>query len=88
MDFYGYLLVQMGFEVSEASYFLVCNANRNAEIWLFDFQSLIPYHWDSDWIPSKIQEMINLLNSERIPEGHTSCKNCAYARQRKDRIIF
>ena len=26
--------------------------------------------------------MIDLLNRENIPEGHFSCKNCAYAKQR------
>ena len=26
--------------------------------------------------------MIDVMNSEEIPEGHTSCENCAYARQR------
>ena len=85
MDFYGYLLEQMGFDVSDVSYFLVCNADRNAEGFYgkFDFQEvIIPYQWNSDWIPSKIQEMIDLLNSEKVPEGHSSCKNCAYARQR------
>ena len=31
MDFYAFLLKEMGFEVDETSYFLVCNADRNAE---------------------------------------------------------
>jgi ATP-dependent exoDNAse (exonuclease V) beta subunit len=31
MDFYAYLLQQMGFEVSETAYFLVCNADRTAK---------------------------------------------------------
>ena len=30
----------------------------------------------------KIQKMIDTMNSTKIPEGHESCKNCAYARQR------
>ena len=30
MDFYGYLLSEMGHDVSETFYFLVCNANRKA----------------------------------------------------------
>ena len=31
MDFYAYLLQQMGFEVEEIAYFLVCNADREAD---------------------------------------------------------
>ena len=75
----------MGFNVSELSYFLVCNADRNAKQFAgkLDFNEvLIPYYWDSDWIPKRINEMIEVLNSEGTPDGNFSCKNCAYARQR------
>ena len=85
MDFYGYLLSEMGFQVSEMSYFLVCNADRNAAQFdgkLSFREVMIPYRWNSGWIPQKISEMIDLLNSDDIPEGHFSCKNCAYAKQR------
>ena len=67
------------------SYFLVCNANRNAAQFdgkLSFSEVMIPYRWDSSWIPQKISEMISLLNTDNIPEGHFSCKNCAYAKQR------
>ena len=85
MDFYGYLLSEMGFQVSEMSYFLVCNADRNAAQFdgkLSFSEVMIPYRWNSGWIPQKISEMISLLNTDNIPEGHLSCKNCAYAKQR------
>ena len=87
MDFYGYLLSEMGYEVSETSYFLVCNADRTATKFAgkLDFQEvLIPYSWNSEWIPEKVTEMIELLNSAEVPEAHFSCKNCAYARQRSN----
>ena len=29
-----------------------------------------------------IQKMIDLMNTDNIPESHLSCENCAYARQR------
>ena len=85
MDFYGFLLSEMGFRVSETSFFLVCNADRNASQFngKLNFREvMIPYRWNSGWIPQKISEMIDLLNCEKIPEGHFSCKNCAYAKQR------
>ena len=85
MDFYAYLLTEMDFEVSSISYFYVCNADRNAES--FDSkmnfkETLVPYQWDASWIESKVREMIDLLNSEELPEGNSSCENCAYAHQR------
>ena len=85
MDFYGYLLSEMGYNVSNTSYFLVCNADRNAMEFagkLKFSEVLIPYIWNSEWIPFKVNEMIELLNSSDVPEGNISCKNCAYSRQR------
>jgi len=85
MDFYAYLLQQMGFEVAETAYFLVCNADRRAEGFYGEMkfsETLIPYKWNTDWIPAKVSEMIDLMNQEKIPDAHPSCKNCAYARQR------
>ena len=85
MDFYSYLLSEMGFEVSPTSYFYVCNADRSANS--FDskmnfYETLVPYEWDSSWIEEKVIEMINVLNSEELPEINSSCENCAYAQQR------
>ena len=44
----------------------------------------LEYKFIGQYLSKKIdyQEMIDLLNSERVPEGHSSSKNCAYARQR------
>ncbi len=87
MDFYSYLLTEMGFEVSLISYFYVCNADRSVPAFnsnmIFE-ETLVPYKWDSSWIEDKVSEMINLLNSEELPESNPSCENCAYALQRRD----
>ena len=85
MDFYGYLLSEMEFDVSETFYFLVCNANRKADGFFgkLDFEEvLVPYKWNAEWIPGKVSAMIDCLNSEEIPESNVACKNCAYAKQR------
>ena len=81
----AYLLQQMGFEVEETAYFLVCNADRKADGFNGEmkFQEvLIPYHWNSNWIHGKVTKMINLLNNNNVPDANPSCKNCAYAKQR------
>lgn len=85
MDFYAYLLQQMGFEVEETAYFLVCNADREAGGFNGEmkFQEvLIPYQWNSDWIYGRVTEMIELMNDGVTPDANPSCKNCAYAYQR------
>jgi hypothetical protein len=85
MDFYAYLLTEMGFCVSDTSYFLVCNADRGAEGFygkLTFSETLVPYEHNIDWIPSKLDDMIDTLNDNQIPLSHDSCENCAYARHR------
>jgi len=85
MDYYAYLLKEMEFDVCKTSFFLVCNADRNAEGFFgkLDFsETLIPYDWNVDWIPEKLEEMLKTLNSSNIPDSNESCMNCAYSRQR------
>lgn len=87
MDFYVFLLQQMGFDVDDTAYFLVCNADRKADEFngVMRFQEvLIPYQWNSVWIPSKVDEMIESLNNNNTPAANPSCKNCAYARRRAE----
>jgi hypothetical protein len=85
MDFYAYLLVKMGFDVSPTSYFYVCNADRSVPDFggrmLFE-ETLVPYAWDSNWIEPKLVEMIQALNSQEMPDSNPACENCAYARYR------
>ena len=84
MDFYAYLLLGMGFELDSTSYFLVCNAKRDDDSFdktlNFD-EYLVPYLWNVDWLENKIEEMLNVMNSQEIPESNVSCKNCAYSEQ-------
>ena len=85
MDFYAFLLKEMGFSVGSTAYFLVCNADRTAEGFnrKMNFsETLIPYECKTDWIPEQLSNMLQTLNSDTIPEGNSSCMNCAYARQR------
>ena len=84
MDFYVYLLSGMGFDVHQTAYFLVCNAKRDDQEFnkTMNFEEyLVPYNWDIDWIPEKIEEMVKLMNNNKIPASNISCKNCAYSEQ-------
>ena len=48
---------------------------------LFD-EILVHYEVKTDYLDNGIQKMINVMNSEEVPESNKSCENCAYARQR------
>lgn len=85
MDFYAYLLQEMGFDVSGTAYFYVCNEKGDAPGFhgkLTFEETLVPYKWNSDWIEPSVKEMIKTLNATEVPSGNMSCENCAYARQR------
>lgn len=85
MDFYAYLLLNMGFKVSPKGYFYVCNADRDADGFygaMAFSETLIPYDWNTEWIEPKLWDMVNTLNSHDLPEINESCENCAYASQR------
>ena len=85
MDFYAYLLQEMGFKVKNTSYFLVCNADRSANGFFGQLsfsETLIPYKHTTDWIPKKLDDMMKTLNSDNIPDSNECCENCAYTSQR------
>lgn len=87
LEFYSFLFKEMGFEVDQFGYFIVCNGSDETNefngIMKFD-ELIIPYELDDSWIPKKIDEMIKIINSKKIPSSNESCMNCAYARQRND----
>jgi len=85
MDFYNYLLDLMEFPIGDISYFLVVNANRAASGFhgVMEFEeTIVPYQHNISWIDERVQNMIDCMNSDKLPECNTSCENCAYARQR------
>ena len=75
----------MGYKVSKDAYLYICNAKEVEEGFhgkmLFD-ETLIHYKIKTDYLDDHIQGMIDLMNSEDVPESNFSCENCAYARQR------
>ena len=85
LDFYAYMLEGIGYKVSKSAYIYVCNAIEVDEGFngkmLFD-EILIHHKIKNDYLDKEIEDMINLMNNDEIPDSHPSCENCAYARQR------
>ena len=81
MDIYVHILRKMGFEVSDLTYFYVCNGEKSCD--KFDSKinfltTLVPYTSKTSWIDKKVSEMKSLLESDQIPEINKSCEQCAY----------
>ena len=92
MNFYFYLLNgdikkinNIKNEVSKDTYFYVMNAKGledgfNGKL-LFE-EKIIHHRVNIDGLEKEIQEMVDTINSEKIPESAFNCINCAYAKIR------
>ena len=87
LNFYFYLLKQQNLKeiISNDAYLLVVNArgleNKFDNKLLFE-STLIHTKVKDDYLENEIQEMIDVFNSDNVPDSNKLCKNCAYARQR------
>ena len=81
MDIYVHILRNMDFKVSDTTYFMVCNGEKTNDFFenRIDFKTvLVPYVSDPSWIPGKIKEMKQVLESEAIPDYNENCEACVY----------
>ena len=87
MDIYVHILRKMEFDVSETTFFLVCNGKKDRDKFdnriIFE-NTLIPYKVDISWIQKKILEMKKTLNSIKVPEINPICEKCAYLKGGKN----
>ena len=87
LNFYFYLLKQQNLKeiISNDAYLLVVNArgleNKFDNKLLFE-STLIHTKVKDDYLENEIQKMIDVFNSDNVPDSNKLCKNCAYARQR------
>ena len=87
MDIYVHILRKMNFNVSDMTYFYVCNGektNRSFENKM-DFKvTLVPYKADTSWIEQKLTAMKEVLNLDSPPNIEPTCEKCAYLRGGKN----
>ena len=87
LDFYAYLFLMNNFRVSNIAYFYVANCRKNEAGFnsklVFD-ETLVPYRLKTHWIEEKVDEMINVLNSKKLPDTNPFCQNCACAAARSE----
>ena len=87
MDIYVHILRKMNFEVSDMTYFYVCNGEKTNDKFdnKIDFKTtLVPYRVNTSWIEGKIVEMKEVLNLDTPPEIEKTCEKCAYLKGGKN----
>ena len=81
MDIYVHILRKMNFDVSDRTFFYVCNGEKTNDKFdnKIDFiTTLIPYRVDTSWIEEKLIEMKDVLNLNKPPKIEKTCEKCAY----------
>ena len=84
MDIYVHILRKMGFEVSDTTYFMVCNGIKTKDNFKakMDFDiTLVDYEADTSWVQKQIIKMKKTLDSKNIPNETPHCEHCAYLRE-------
>ena len=87
MDIYVHILRKMNFDVSEMSYFYVCNGEKTNTKFdnKMDFKTtLVPYEVDTSWVEDKLSEMKQVLNLDTPPDIVSTCEKCAYLKGGKN----
>ena len=87
MDIYVHILRKMNFNVSDMSFFYVCNGEKTNNFFgnKIDFKTtLVPYKVNTSWIETQLIEMKEVLNSDNLPKIEPACEKCAYLKGGKN----
>ena len=90
LNFYAYLLNNQkgdleNLKISKTAYLYVVNARGLEDKFdnkLIFEPKLVPVEISDKGIEDEVQEMLDLMNSENLPNSNPKCKNCAYSKRR------
>jgi len=87
MEIYQWIMRQMGFKVSDTTYFVYCNGDKKMPRFdgkvEFDI-SLIPFVGDDSWIAETLAEIKDVLDESEGPESSDCCDLCNYVNDRAE----
>ena len=87
MEIYQWLFRKNGFKVSTTGYFVYCNGNADKKAFdgkLEFYVKIIPYKGDTSWVGKTIQDAIDCLKSDTLPEPGEDCDFCKYRKAVKE----
>ncbi len=82
MDFYAWVMLKKGFNISRIGFFLYCDGDRfgnytflNSDYAKMNFNiTLIEYNVDFSWVEDTLFEIKNCLNLNSVPNHSDSCE--------------
>ncbi len=82
MEFYQWLLRQLGEAVSHRGWFVYCNARRDLPAFDGKLQfriKLIPYDGDDSWVEGTLMQIRDTLSAPEAPALNVNCEFCNFA---------
>ncbi len=87
MEIYQWLFRKNNFKVSNTGYFVYCNGRTTQESFdgklEFDIK-VIPYKGDNSWVEKTIQDIIDCLKGDELPNPSDDCDFCKYRKAAKE----
>ncbi|ACL72851.1 conserved hypothetical protein [Thioalkalivibrio sulfidiphilus HL-EbGr7] len=93
-EIYQWLLRQSGFTISPVAYFLYVNGSKEGGFYDEGLQgrmrfetTLIPYEGDDSWVGQAVDEAIECLEQDLVPDAGSECDVCRYLRERTNAVL-
>lgn len=86
VEFYQWILHKQGYKVFDTAYFVYCTGDntKNSFDGLINFNiNLISYKGDFSWVEQTLNELIECIESEDVPNPSPDCDYCRYFIARK-----
>lgn len=86
VEFYQWILTQMGFKVNNKSVFVYCTGDNTLPSFngIMNFHiKLIEYIGNTSWVEKTLDKLIECVESDKIPESGLGCDYCKYFNVRK-----
>jgi len=81
LEIYQWLFRQNGFKVSNTSYWVYANADKDKKAFdgVLEFElTLVPYEGDDSWVEGAIMDIKACLDSPELPAADPACDYCMY----------
>jgi hypothetical protein len=86
MEMYQWLFRQNGYPVSRTGYFVYCNGKKTRRAFRgqlhFDI-NMIAYNGDDSWVDGVVVQLIDCLNTDKLPPSGKTCEHCLYVAARE-----
>jgi len=89
VEFYQWILRKLGFKVSSIAVFVYCTGDNTLD----EFGGIVKFHTnlilhngETKWVEETLDDLIDCVESENLPNSGLDCDQCKYYNKRKEII--